>query len=99
MKYGHKMDLITAENTAISGPLKLASYYVVAPYSDPKTKLNLLLGSTVQVVQKEASGERLDSLYLGWTVVGGNHVYVTYGFLIWKGTKTHTRCGFCLKFI
>eukprot|EP00731_Ephydatia_muelleri_P023390 Em0015g973a len=44
------------ENSTISGPLRLTSYYVVAPYSDPKTKFNLLLGSTVQVVQKEPTG-------------------------------------------
>lgn len=51
------MDLFIAESSTISGPRKLTSYYVVAPFNDPKTRFNLMLGSTVQVMQKEPSGE------------------------------------------
>ena len=54
----------TAEDSTISGPLRLTSYYVVAPYNDPKTRFNLLLGATVQVMQKEPTGE-----LVAWSLV------------------------------
>ena len=61
------MHHITAENSTISGPLRLTSYYVVAPYNDPKTRFNLLLGATVQVMQKEPTGE------FASMVIGGHY--------------------------
>ena len=45
-----------ADDSLISGPLALKSYYTVADYMDKKTKFSFKEGATVQVIQKDASG-------------------------------------------
>lgn len=47
---------IIADDSLISGPLSLKSYYTVADYSDKKTKFSFKAGATVQVIQKDPSG-------------------------------------------
>ena len=46
-----------ADDSLITGPLALKSYYTVADFSDKKTKFNFKEGATVQVIQKDPSGE------------------------------------------
>lgn len=46
-----------ADDSLISGPVSLKSYYTVADYMDKKTKFSFKEGSTVQVIQKDPSGK------------------------------------------
>ena len=47
----------TADDSLISGPLALKSYYAVADFMDKKTKFSMKEGMTVQVMQKDPGGK------------------------------------------
>lgn len=49
--------IIIADDSLISGPLSLKSYYTVADYMDKKTKFSFKEGATVQVIQKDSTGK------------------------------------------
>ena len=44
------------DDSTITGPIRLKSYYTIATYSDPKTEFRLSEGAVVSVLQKDASG-------------------------------------------
>ena len=52
------MYMYVADDSTISGPMKLRSYYAVAEYSDAKSKFSFPEGAVVQVLQKDASGRQ-----------------------------------------
>lgn len=49
--------VFAADDSLISGPLSLKSYLTVADFMDKKTKFSFKEGATVQVMQKDKSGE------------------------------------------
>lgn len=48
----------------ITGPISLKSYYTVADFSDKKTKFSFKEGATVQVIQKDPSGEKTPTCFV-----------------------------------
>lgn len=48
-----------ADDSLITGPLSLKSYYTVADFSDKKTKFSFKEGCTVQVIQKDPGGKEI----------------------------------------
>lgn len=46
-----------ADDSKITGPMRLRSYYAVAAYNDSKTKFSFAEGAVIQVLKKDASGE------------------------------------------
>ena len=47
---------LSADDSKITGPMSLRSYYAVTPYTDPKTKFSFAEGAVIQVLQKDTSG-------------------------------------------
>ena len=48
---------MTGEDSTITGPMKLRSYYAVASYSDQKSKFSFSEGALLQLLQKDSSGK------------------------------------------
>ena len=56
-KYAACICTVTGENSIITGPMKLRSYYAVASYSDQKSKFSFSEGTLLQLLQKDSSGK------------------------------------------
>jgi hypothetical protein len=51
--------VVVTDDSKITGPMRLRSYYAVADYKDAKTRFSFSEGAVVQVLQKDSSGKRL----------------------------------------
>lgn len=59
------LTFLIADDSLITGPLSLKSYSTVADFMDKKTKFSFKEGATVQVIQKDPSGEWVRALGRG----------------------------------
>lgn len=64
------MFLCLADDSSITGPMRLKSYYAVAAYNDSKAKFSFAEGAVVQVLQKDASGEWCVNSPVCWHYIG-----------------------------
>ena len=87
----------TADDSVISGPMRLKSYYAVATYSDSKSKFSFSEGAVIQVMQKDASGKTPCWSHRLWSIKSIFHIFHACGLVSYNFNLAVLHCTARLK--